>query len=112
MGIETLDAVFSVFLVFGGIVWLIVVGSFLWPLLKNAGQPVLTSHARVVDERTEISGSPSTHTTYFATFELPSGERVELEVSGSTSGQIVTGDAGMLTWQGTAFKGFQREILR
>ena len=83
----------------------------------NRASPLSQSLATVVDKREEVSGSSSryggqTSTTYYATFELPSGQRLELAVSGPTSGQLVVGDTGQLTWQGTWFRGFGRQSLR
>ncbi|MDR0848854.1 MAG: DUF2500 domain-containing protein [Propionibacteriaceae bacterium] len=82
----------------------------------NMKAPLLNSPARVIDKRTAVAGSggeyASTSTSYFVTFELPDGQRLELAVDGHVTGQIVAGDAGTLYWQGTWFKGFQREILR
>ena len=83
----------------------------------NAAAPALESVATVVDKREDVSGSRSryvrpTVSEYFVTFELPSGQRVELAVSGPTSGQLVVGDTGQLSWQGTWFRGFQRQVLR
>jgi hypothetical protein len=77
--------------------------------LANRNAPRLTSPAKVLDERTQVS---SNVTSYFATFELPDGARVELKVSGTVAGQIVAGDTGLLTWQGGHFVGFQRAIMR
>lgn len=76
------------------------------------GCPVLNSPAKVVDERTAVTGNNGqyggTTTTYFATFELPDGQRLEFVVDGAVAGQIAVGDIGSLYWQGTWFKGFQR----
>ncbi|MDR0848856.1 MAG: DUF2500 domain-containing protein [Propionibacteriaceae bacterium] len=83
----------------------------------NMKAPLVNSPARVVDERSAITGTSgqyggSTSTSYFATFELPDGQRLEFAIDGVAAGQIVAGDTGTLYWQGTWFKGFQREILR
>jgi len=79
----------------------------------NRRLPPLSSPARVVDKRSAVAGSQyATGTTYFVTFELPDGQRLELAVNGQADGQLVTGDTGTLFWQGTQFNGFQREILR
>ena len=47
-------------------------------------------------------------TWYYATFQVESGDRMELTVSGSDYGYLVEGDHGKLTFQGTRFLGFER----
>ncbi len=81
----------------------------------NAVAPVLTSQATIVGKRSQTTGSSgqyggSTSTEYYATFELPSGERLEFELSGAQFGLVVEGDRGNLTWQGTWLKDFRREL--
>lgn len=77
---------------------------------SNNAQSETRVEARVVSKRTEISGSrQSTSTGYYITFELPSGDRNELEVSGEEYGQLSEGDTGLLTHQGTRYLGFTRE---
>ena len=41
-------------------------------------------------------------------FQVESGDRMELTVSGSDYGYLVEGDHGKLTFQGTRFLGFER----
>ena len=47
-------------------------------------------------------------TSYYATFQVESGDRMELEVSGPEYGQLVEGDRGKLSFQGTRYLGFNR----
>ena len=49
-----------------------------------------------------------TFTTYYVTFQVESGDRMELTVSGSDYGMLVEGDIGKLNFQGTRYLGFQR----
>jgi len=57
-----------------------------------------------------VGGMPATSsTTYYVTFEEPSGERRELQVSGQDFGQLAEGDRGHLMHQGTRFNGFTRQ---
>ena len=51
-----------------------------------------------------------TSTQYYTTFQVESGDRMELAVSGSEYGMLAEGDAGKLTFQGTRFLGFERSI--
>ena len=58
---------------------------------------------------TQFGVSTLSSTTYFVTFEEPSGERRELQVSGQDFGQFAEGDRGHLIHQGTRYKGFTRD---
>jgi hypothetical protein len=79
--------------------------------LSNA--PLLSSAARVIDKRSHVTGTNNSMTTlYFATFELPDGQRLELALDGQASGQLIVGDSGALQWQGSWFRSFQRELMR
>lgn len=49
-----------------------------------------------------------TFTTYYATFQVESGDRMELEVDDSDYGMLVEGDTGKLSFQGTRYLGFER----
>ena len=108
-------------LVFGGFVVAIVVSVFATVIVKGVGQwlrnnasPVVTTSARVVTKRGEVhggTGESRAQTAYFATFEMPSGERCELALPARESGLIAEGDTGQLTYQGTRFKGFARTSI-
>lgn len=89
----------------------------------NNQSPRLTVEARVVARRanTDISQHPvggdvtgghgfttSSTTTYYVTFEVESGDRMEFTVPQSQYGYIAEGDYGKLTFQGTRFLDFQR----
>ena len=110
-----------------GIVPIIIGGVILVAFVKgiaewnhNNGQPVLTVPARLVAKRTNVSSSSSmmdsddsfrrnrTSTWYYVTYELDSGERREFGVRGQEYGLLAEGDVGMLTYQGTRYKGFMR----
>ena len=47
-------------------------------------------------------------TTYYATFQVASGDRMEFQVPRREYGFLVEGDRGRLTFQGTRFLGFER----
>lgn len=79
---------------------------------NNSSSPKVTVPARVISKRTHVwggSGDMASSTSYYATFELENGERLELPVGGSFYGLHAEGDTGMLTHQGTRFYGFERE---
>lgn len=85
---------------------------------RNNKQPVLTVDSRIVSKRNQISHhhnqdaddhlSSYTKTTYYLTFEVESGDRMEFPVSGEQYGLCAEGDSGRLTFQGTRYMGFQR----
>ena len=84
---------------------------------KNDHSPRMTVGAKVVTKRTNFRrhsgtghGVGHTHTTYFVTFEVKSGDRMELQVQGHEYGLLVEGDFGELTFQGTRFLGFERKV--
>ena len=83
---------------------------------KNNHSPRLTVPAVVVAKRGhtthhhdagELHHSHSS-TTYYATFQFESGDRLELHVPSSQFGYLVEGDRGQLSFQGTRFLGFER----
>jgi hypothetical protein len=51
----------------------------------------------------------SSSTTYYVTFEVESGDRMELKMTGEQFGLIAEGDKGRLTFQGTRYLGFDRK---
>jgi hypothetical protein len=74
-------------------------------------QPIETLPALVVAKRAHVwggSGSFSTSTTYYATFELSNGERCEFVVPNNIYGLLAEGDQGQLRVQGGRFKGYDR----
>jgi len=85
---------------------------------RNNGMPVLTAHARIVSKRNKFSHSSdpdgpgpmtsSTSTSYYITYQLDSGERMEFAVRGREFGLLAEGDEGDLTYQGTRYHGFRR----
>ncbi|WP_202865672.1 DUF2500 domain-containing protein [Ornithinimicrobium sufpigmenti] len=79
-------------------------------LVQNVNEVERTLPARVVGKRTHTQGGgdSSVTTTYYATFELDGGDRLELTVRHHQYGQLVEGDQGRLTHQGTWFRGFER----
>lgn len=93
------------------IVYVIISGVRTWS--SNNAAALLTLHCTVVAKRTQVtggSGDSSATTWYYATFQLDNGERVELNVGGSNYGMLVEDDQGMLTYQGTRFKHFERDV--
>lgn len=78
---------------------------------KNNHSPRLSVEATVVGRRGHRSGgghNNMAHTSYYITFQVESGDRMELQIPASEYGYIVEGDRGKLTFQGTRFIGFER----
>lgn len=91
---------------------------------KNNNSPRLTVSARIVAKRQnttyhnqpnagDTSGAHGYHTTssttYYVTFQVESGDRIEMSVSGLEYGNLTEGDEGKLTFQGTRYLQFNME---
>ncbi len=116
---------FGMFGVLFAIVFLLVTGTFVVVLVKGIGEwnrnnhsPKLTVPATIVSKRTNVSrhrhgganGHHHHHTsaTYYVTFQVESGDRMELNMSGQEYGMLIEGDRGNLSFQGTRYLGFER----
>lgn len=78
---------------------------------KNNQSPRLSVTARVTGKRTRTShqnNGTMTSTSYYATFEVESGDRMEFHVDGWEYAQLAEGDYGTLRFQGTRYLGFDR----
>ena len=96
-------------LVFGIIIVAMVRGVGEWN--KNNQSPKLTVPVTVVAKRSDVHrGIETMHTftSYYVTFQVESGDRMEFEVSDMEYGMLAEGDRGMLTFQGTRYLSFQR----
>lgn len=105
---------FQLFEVMSLLIFAVVIGIFISVLVKNISRsrkdnnsPRLTVEATVVTKRTHVWGDHS-HTNYYVTFQVPSGDRMELEIQSDRFGYLVEGDRGKLTFQGTRFLDFER----
>ena len=78
----------------------------------NASAPEQRFKAAVAAKRTEVFGGENAHTRYYATFELPNGERMELSMNGRQYGALAEGDTGILTRKGSSFVSFARMSSR
>lgn len=103
------------------IVFLLVIGMFIFVFVKsistwskNNNSPRLIVDAVVVAKRTNVShhhgqnNISSSSTSYYVTFEVETGDRMEMRVSGQEYGMLVEGDYGRLSFQGTRYLGFER----
>lgn len=113
---------FDVFMfgqIFIAIIFFIVIGFFIITIIKgisewskNNASPILTVPAEIVTKRTKVSGGSgdsSASTSYYVTFEVESGDRIELKVRGHEYGALVEGDLGDLTFQGSRYHQFKRQ---
>ena len=125
-GFSTFGMGFSIFgilfaltflLVFGIILFTVISGIRQWS--KNNHSPRLTVPATVVSKRANVSHHhhnhgtghmhhTSTSTSYYVTFQVESGDRMELHMAGHEYGMLIEGDRGRLTFQGTRYLGFER----
>ncbi len=97
-------------LVFGFMIVTLVRGVGEWN--KNNQSPKLTVPVTVVAKRSDVDrGIETMHTftSYYVTFQVESGDRMEFEVSDMEYGMLAEGDRGMLTFQGTRYLNFRRE---
>lgn len=127
MGFSAFNVMF--FLIFGivivGFIAAAVKGISTWS--NNNRSPRLTVEATVVAKRqnTDIhhhhnagdtTGAhgmhTSTSTSYYVTFQVASGDRMELHMGGHDYGLLAEGDFGELTFQGTRYLGFERHGSR
>ena len=99
------------------VIWVVL---FIYIIVKNIGQfienensPVLTVSATIVDKRRKThhhhsNGHHHHSHSYHITFETQDGELLELRIKRYEYNELEVGDRGMLTHQGTRYKGFER----
>lgn len=119
-GFEIFEIMF--FLMFGLVLTVFIV-IFVKAILqwnKNNHSPRIAVEATVVSKRQDVSRSThhhgtghhhhSTSTSYYVTFQVNTGDRMELHVSGYDYGMLAEGDVGTLTFQGTRYISFERKF--
>lgn len=102
-------------LIFAVIIFILIKGIGEWN--RNNHSPRLSVAATVVAKRTNVShysgvGDNDFHsssTSYYVTFQVASGDRMEFHVSGSEYGMLIEGDKGMLSFQGSRYLSFVRQ---
>ena len=109
---------FSVFSILFTLMFVLILGIFLFVIIrgfrqwnKNNRSPVLTVQADIVSKRSQVTGTPDagTFSSYFVTFQVESGGRIEFSVPAREYGMLAEGDHGKLTFQGTRYLRFDRE---
>lgn len=115
------NLMFTIGPIFISIVFILVFGTIIYTVISSAKEwktnndsPVLSVDAVVVAKRTNVSHhhhdnmQSSSSTTYYVTFQVDSGDRMELKVKGREYGMLIEQDRGKLTFQGTRYLGFKR----
>ena len=117
---------FDLFGVMFTLVFVLVIGMFVVTAVrgisqwnKNNNSPRLTVSATIVAKRTNVThhhhnGAGGHHhhhtsTTYYVTFQVDSGDRMELQVDGTEYGMLIEGVRGELSFQGTRYLSFERK---
>ena len=126
---EGAGVMFAIVPVIVGIGFIVILGLIIFRVVQGAQQwkrnnesPVLTVDAKIVTKRSDVSyhyhsninnntmDTAYSSTDYYVTFEVQSGDRMEFHVRGDEYGILAQGDAGKLTFQGTRYLGFTREM--
>ena len=112
------DTAYGLFEGMFAIVFILVIGSFVVMAVKglstwnkNNNSPRLTVSAVVVAKRSDVSyhhhanvnhtAPVVSNTTYYVTFQVERGDRLEFLVGGSVYGMLVAGDQGKRSFKGT-----------
>ena len=112
------DVTFSIMRIMVSVMFVLVFGIIIVTMVRGVGEwnknnhsPKLTVPVTVVAKRSDVDrGIETMHTftSYYVTFQVESGDRMEFEVSDMEYGMLAEGDSGELTFQGTRYLNFQR----
>ena len=83
--------------------------------IKNENSPRLTVPAQIVDKQRKThhhhANGHHHHThSYHVTFQVASGDRMELKVGRSEYDMLIVGDSGRVSFQGTRYLGFEQGL--
>ena len=120
-GFGLFEVIFGLFFVLFLVMFVTILAKGIGTWHKNNQSPRLTVEAELVAKRMDVShhhhhagaGSHhhvSTSTWYYLTFQVESGDRMEFSVSGAEYGMLIEGDRGRLSFQGTRYLDFERDI--
>lgn len=108
------DRSFGIMQVIITVIFLLVIAVFVFVFVyifrewsKNNHSPRLTVKATVIAKRPYLHNDM---TTYYVTFQVESGDRMELTVPNDEYGMMIEGDEGKLTFQGSRYLGFERNV--
>ena len=120
IGFDFMFTVVFVLIVAG---FIITIGKGVSTWNKNNQSPRLTVTAMVASKRTDVSHHSHANagditgahgyntissTSYYVTFQVESGDRMEFSVRGAEYGMLAEGDMGRLSFQGTRYLDFER----
>lgn len=111
IGFGAFGILFTIIFVLFIVVFVVMAVSGIRTWNRNNHSPRLSVSATIVSKRTDISHHQTdglSSTRYYATFQVASGDRMELSVSGPEYGMLAEGDTGELSFQGTRFLSFER----
>ena len=113
---------FALFFIMFFVVFTFAIVSSIKSYVRNSNSPIISVEAKIIAKRIDVSNHThhdnnnhahhSSTTTYYMTFQTEHGERLELSLSGRIYGQLIEGDTGVLTYQGSWFKDFQRKPIQ
>ena len=103
----------EIFVVIWVVLFIYIIAKNIDQFIENENSPVLTVSATIVDKRRKphhhhSNGHHHHSHSYHITFETQDGEILELRVKRYEYNELEVGDRGMLTHQGTRYKGFER----
>lgn len=103
----------QIFVIIWFVVFFYIIAKGIGQFIENENSPVLTGSATIVDKRRKThhhhsNGHHHHSHSYHITFEPQDGEQIELRVKRYEYQELEIGDRGMLTHQGTRYKGFER----
>ena len=113
-GFGLFEIMFSLAFIMFFAIFAVTLGKSISQWNKNNHSPRLTVAATVIAKRTNhtrhagTNGHHHSSTSYYATFQVESGDRMELQMQGQEYGLLIEGDKGKLTFQGTRYLGFER----
>lgn len=113
-----MTGIFGMFEIVFFLMFFLVIGVFIFIFAKgirewtsNNNSPTLSVPAKIVDKNAITHRHHNHHShLYRITFEVESGDRMELAIPRGEFGLLVVGDRGKLTFKGTRYLGFEREI--
>ena len=102
----------EIFVVIWVVLFIYIIATNIGQFIEHENSPVLTVSATIVDKRRKThhhhsNGHHHSH-SYHITFETQDGELLELRVKRYEYNELEVCDRGMLTHQGTRYKGFER----
>lgn len=96
-------------LIFGFGMFFVILGVIIFHSAKNNKKPKLSVNATVVAKRKIGRGRRVSDTHYFVTFQVDTGDRIELLIPSFDYSEFKQDDYGKLTFQGTRFLGFEKD---